>query len=488
MIFDSEKYSINEIKKMLNEKVEYVNFFQDFTLQDVETAKKKLFFEYKNDYPMRETQIKNFLENITNRLIEDKFSLSIKKPDAVLVKNTVKDNLNPNYKNTISRITQIDSQYRQNLLQCNMTPNIVCGFTPLNETNFSSQLTDTLNNVISIKVDSISIPYTFYNIETRQGNNILKFDDEYIEMDDGNYTITELTSIIKTKINNIESSNGGHGQGNSNNHLFDIYYNSINGKVTIYDGLNESSTITHIIVFYDNSDVKFKNTKINNSLGWILGFRDITCNGEIITSSTSIIQNMSIVSNYISYIPTVKYFVITVDDHNSNQSNKSLVQLNQGKENIKNTNYYKNINEETNYYRNKSYDTSTVIDNDINGEVCLDTLKKTDLSPYTYYNRGLTKKQFYSQAAINDTNNETDIKIIQEKMPNIMAIIPFEPKSLEWGKSIFFSDKNHYCREYHGPIDIEKLSIKIFDDKGNLLNLNGSEWSMTLVSKHLYKY
>lgn len=481
MIFDSEKYTLNEIKKIFNEKLEYVNFFADFTLQDVETAKKKLFLEYKNEYPMREPQIKNFLENIANRLIEEKFSLSIQKPESVLVKNTVKDILNPNYKNTISRITQIDSQYRQNLLQCNITPNTVCGFTPLNETNFSSQLTDTLNNVISIKVDSISIPYSFYNIESRQGNNIFKFDDDYIEIDDGNYNITELIDSINTKIKVIETAN--------NSHTFDISYNYITGKTRIFDDSNGNATgLYHTLIFYDNSDIKFKNTKINNSLGWMLGFRDISCNGDLVTSILEVYEDISNVSNYVSYIPTIKYFVITVDDHNNNQSNKSLVQLNQGKETIKNTNYYKNINEETNYYRSKSYDTSTVIDNDISGQVCLDTLKKTDLSPYTYFNRGLTKKQFYSQAAINDTNNDTDIKIIQEKMPNIMAIIPFEPKSLEWGKSIFFSDKNHYSRDYHGPIDIEKLSIKIFDDKGNLLNLNGSEWSMTLVSKHLYKY
>lgn len=483
MIFDPEKYTMNEIKKILNEKIVSVNFFGDFTLQDVETAKKKLYFEYRHDYPMKEQQIKHFLETIANRLIEEKFSLTMKNPEtAVLVKNTVKDTLNPHYKNTISRITQIDSQYRQNLLQCNINTNQVCDFLPVNETNFSSQLSDTLTNVISIKVDSISIPFTFYNIEARQGNHIFKFGDTYVEIEDGNYTIVDLISKIKTQINLIETNHG------ENNHVFDISYNYITGKVRLFDESQGNTDNFHILVFYDNNDIKFKNTKINNSLGWYLGFRDISCNGDNIISSLEVHEDVYIYSNYVCYLPNIKYFVITVDDHNNNQSNKSLVQLNQGKENIKNTNYYKNINEETNYYRNKSYDTSTLIDNDISGNVCLDTLKKTDLSPYTYYHRGLTKKQFYSQAAINETNNEADIKIIQEKMPNIMAIIPFEPKSLEWGKSIFFSDKNHYCREYHGPIDIEKLTIKIFDDKGQLLNLNGSEWSMTLVSKHIYKY
>ena len=112
------------------------------------------------------------------------------------------------------------------------------------------------------------------------------------------------------------------------------------------------------------------------------------------------------------------------------------------------------------------------------------------MSPWSevYDNRKLTKKQLYTQAAINDTNKETQLKIEQHNMSNILAIIPFESKSLTWGQSIFFSDKNQYSREYHGPVDIEKLSIKIYDDKGHILNLNGQDWSMTLLSKHLYKY
>lgn len=223
-------------------------------------------------------------------------------------------------------------------------------------------------------------------------------------------------------------------------------------------------------------------------MGWILGIRDIYYNDDIITSSINV---SPYTTKYIAYIPTIKYFVLTLDDFNNNQSNKSLVQLYQGKEpHTKTTNYYKNINEKkTNYYRNKGYDTDTAIDNNITGNVCIDTLKLSDLSTSSpYKNRGLTQKQFYTQAAINDKNDKTEIKIIQEPMPNIIAIIPFEPKSLIWGQSIFFSDKNKYSRDYHGPVDIDKMKIKIFDDKGNILNLNGSEWSMTIVSKHLYKY
>lgn len=462
---DDEK-SINEIKKIFNNILPGINFFSDFTLQDVEVAKKKLFYHYKIETNENEEKIKAYIDKISNDMIKDKFSLSMEKPQDVVVKNTIKDTLNPNYRNTINRITQIDSQYRNSLLQSNN--NSLCSDTYLNETNFTSQLTDTLSNVVSIKVESISIPYTFYNIEEKQGNHIFIINDVPFTISDGFYTITTLIN----KLNSLQNTNT----------TFTLIEGT--GKIEI--------NTSHEVIFYDNTDINFKNTNINNSLGWILGIRDIYYNDDIITSSINV---SPYTTKYIAYIPTIKYFVLTLDDFNNNQSNKSLVQLYQGKEpHTKTTNYYKNINEKkTNYYRNKGYDTDTAIDNNITGNVCIDTLKLSDLSTISdksspYKNRGLTQKQFYTQAAINDKNDKTEIKIIQEPMPNIIAIIPFEPKSLIWGQSIFFSDKNKYSRDYHGPVDIDKMKIKIFDDKGNILNLNGSEWSMTIVSKHLYKY
>tara|TARA_B110000261_G_C13042435_1_gene340854 strand:+ start:69 stop:605 length:537 start_codon:yes stop_codon:yes gene_type:complete len=178
--------------------------------------------------------------------------------------------------------------------------------------------------------------------------------------------------------------------------------------------------------------------------------------------------------------------VVLVDDHNHNNSNKSLVQLSQGKQHIKNTSYYKNVNEQTSDYSRRQTQPNTTLSG---GDLCLDTVTRDALTPYIFDdNRQLTQKQIYTQASINDTNNTKELKIKQEAQPNILAIIPFENKSIVWGQSTISSDKNHYVREYHGPVDIEKLSVKIVDDKGVKLNLNGNEWSATLLSKHLYKY
>lgn len=428
--------SINEIKKLFSSVSNGTNFFGEFTLNDVDTCKKRLYQKYILEYPYEHDKIVNYLDNIGTILYKSTYM-------------TKQNNINTNTHRDIdikyiNRITEIDSQYRNDLLQQTG-----------NESNFSCQLTDTLTNVTSIKLDNISIPYTFYNIETSQGNNIFKVDDDYITITGGNYDMSTLVSTVNGLLTDVSFS-----------------YDTITGKTTLNNDLSKN------ILFYSDIDINFKLTKINNSFGWILGFRDVVTTSSSVTS----LYNSSSTSSFMSYIPQPKYFIILIDDHNSNQSNKSLVQMTQGSEVIKNTSYYKNINEQkNNYFRKYGTPDLTLT----GGDICLDNITTNNLQVDD--NRNITKKQLYSQAAINETNNIKNLKIKQENMPNILAIVPFETKSLIWGKSIFFSDKNNYVREYHGPVDIEKISIKIMDDKGVILNLNGNEWSATVLTKHLYK-
>ena len=73
----------------------------------------------------------------------------------------------------MTRVTEIDSQYRPILFQCNYPESCVSPYlSPASETIFSSKLTDTLNNTVSLKVSAINIPFSFYNIETNQGNSV----------------------------------------------------------------------------------------------------------------------------------------------------------------------------------------------------------------------------------------------------------------------------------------------------------------------------
>jgi hypothetical protein len=41
-------------------------------------------------------------------------------------------------------------------------------------------------------------------------------------------------------------------------------------------------------------------------------------------------------------------------------------------------------------------------------------------------------------------------------------------------------------RKYFGPVDIQRLRIRLYDERGNVLNMNSSNWSFCLNFKMLY--
>ena len=83
-------------------------------------------------------------------------------------------------------------------------------------------------------------------------------------------------------------------------------------------------------------------------------------------------------------------------------------------------------------------------------------------------------------------NLQTNYRLDNKTQNQVLAVIPFDPTTT-FGK-LYFNDKIDFKREYHGPVDIEKLHIQLFDDKGLLMDLNGNDWYMVLYTEHLYKY
>ena len=182
--------SLIDIKKLFT-KHGGVNFFNEFTLLDVEDAKKKVYFQLIKDKPNDIEHIKSFLENAAKQIMEEKFMMGFEKPVGAVIKNTVRDNLNPDYKNTLKRLICIDSQYRPNLYPYN-DPDT-------NECDFIVNLSEKLINVVNIQIENVQIPYTFYNIERRKGNNYFFINDNLIDISDGHYTLKTYIDAINIK-------------------------------------------------------------------------------------------------------------------------------------------------------------------------------------------------------------------------------------------------------------------------------------------------
>jgi hypothetical protein len=141
----------------------------------------------------------------------------------------VKDKLNPIKRETMFKMISIDSQFRDDARTTSAT-------------NFTMNLSSSIENVISVKLYSIQIPYTWYMVNDGFGSNFFYIKghspginngnhDVQVSIDSGNYTQAELMSAINTSIYNLS---------HNANYVTDVsfgntqaFYNTTNAKVRI---------------------------------------------------------------------------------------------------------------------------------------------------------------------------------------------------------------------------------------------------------------
>lgn len=410
------------------------------------------------------------------------------------------DSLNPNLKNTISRFVNLDSQFRQYTSGANST-----------STCYTCDLSDTLKDVLNLRLYSYQIPYSWYTIDTDYGNTCfwIKENENYIpiSLPPGNYTQTtfQLQLTISLKTAGFSFS------------IPPVTINTNNGILTLnlYEGtfLDPQSkipsfTITPntVIFFYDftgkiycgNSCVNKSNHYFNNSLGWVMGFRLPYMN--VISSGNT--------ATAILDLNGTKYLILVIDDYNQNHVNNSLVSITQLSSNLKVPSYYSpdlpyicvepgqvgsNLQQLVNGVILQS-----VTDNqltDING-LLIAGKYNGDYSPTQIVlpsaPRTLTQAQIYTLNEI--TNNNNNLTKYLSKAPtssDILAILPIKTSNNIQTGSLFvdFSGSlQDSIRTYFGPVNIERMCIKLLDDKGNVLNLNGNDWCVSLVCECLYQY
>ena len=165
-----------------------------------------------------------------------------------------KDNLNPLLKQTIRRIISIDSQYRENKQSLS--------------TDFTFNLSDSLKDVVSLKLYSIQIPYTWYTINNNYGSNFFYIKgnapgidngnhDYQIDISAGNYTPGNLVTAINTKIGQVISQTTDLSFGKTN-----LFYNPATSLIT--------TTVDITNIYNENSYyLRFPNKPFANDVSGI---------------------------------------------------------------------------------------------------------------------------------------------------------------------------------------------------------------------------
>lgn len=413
-------------------------------------------------------------------------------------------------------------------------------FVDPNETNswktFLNLITDTQN---TYNISSLT-NYTLTGLEPIQGNllQIVTGSNDTIQInpipnpiggayssDGANNLSFTIPSGIYTKsqlftyLNNLFTQNPV-----TAGSIISIYTDANNNEYTkVRLNINKIFTSAdYKIVFYDtvsffrcfNNSNSGQNVTWDNTLGWIIGFRNYTeytlsvenqtANPDdstrfyyltSITGSYSITPVTQLVNVYdpntrvtTTYSQTIRntvaltsdtpvnvyiysYFLISLNDYVLNDLNDGMI----------------HISTTDNYIQGTSYaNLSTTVCNPVTSTPMI-----TDANNNPNYTN-LTQKQIYAlnqnqQAAAYDPtiprySTGPDIH-------DLFGIIPLKLSGLQYGQLItdYGGSLQAQSRTYFGPVNISKLSISLLTDKGDYVDLQGSNWAFSLIIETLYK-
>ena len=421
------------------------------------------------------------------------------------------DSLNPNLKNTINRLVNLDSQFRQYTNGIDST-----------STDYTLDLSDTLKDVLNMRVFSYQIPYSWYTLDVAYGNTCLWINDGsanvVVSISPGNYTSSQFVTDLSKSFDDAGFSNyppvGSTPSG-------PVLYNPNSAKITLnLFGANFSGNIfvgpnstpipvsftvseTTKIIFYDftgilqctNVCLSKTNHHFNNTLGWVMGFR----------VPFTYVDPSGNVAPCVLDLNGPKYLILVIDDYNQNHVNNGLVSITQFTNTLKIPSYYSPdlpytcLNPVNNLEQIVSEaNLQSVFDNQnssTSNGLLIAGKYEGDYTPTQIVlpsaPRTLTQSQIYTINEINKSrNNTTNYLSKAPTTSDILGILPIKTVGLSTGSLIveFSGSIQENIRTYFGPVDIDRMCVKLIDDKGNILNLNGGDWCVTLICECLYQY
>ena len=298
--------------------------------------------------------------------------------------------------------------------------------------NFSFKLPYTLNNVVSIQLSSIEIPNTWYMFSDADGNTDFKMQIYYRTDPSLNYTLAEYNISIP--------------EGNWNN---DDLATRLNNYFN--DDSNASNFLSFMICTIDdnNSKVMFRIKTVND-----FETAQITPNSELSNIIYATNTEELFYYNLVFYEGDLTFGANKYINSSFVNSAGWILGFRQPRyDGIKNTSDYQ--------YR----DLNLTYNGVVRGEAVFGVSKFN----YVYF-------------SVDDhvANNAKDMIISKKgdtyESQNILGRI-----NIKFGSffvNVDEGDSTYKRRLYAGPVSIEKLTIKVIDRYGNLLNFNNSDFSL----------
>jgi len=351
--------------------------------------------------------------------------------------------------------------------------------------DFHIDLTEPLVDVLSIELLYYQFIYSIYNIDEELDTNYFYVTDlnntlHTIYIDSGLYKTAEvlIEKINSTIVTYFTNSTTFQSQFpeivNNLNSLITFSYNTLTGKTSM-----KIRNCFKYIKFFD-LNVATGQSKVSFNLGYFLGFRKLFKNSqtatgyylvetqgegaidnEVIVDSVDPSLNV-IISTGIVDIQNPKYLILSIDDYNQNRLNQNVVTASEGTDNTMPLRLLNKCNA-----------------NDVNNLQIPSNPRTKSLALMYAHNERVVE-------TINEVRRQAS-KNIPAAIPDIFAMIPIE---MERNLGSLISNRGMSTqiniRKYFGPVNINRFRIRLFDEKGNSVNLNNSDYSFTVGIERLY--
>ena len=306
------------------------------------------------------------------------------------------------------------------------------------------------------------------------------------------YTKTDIISAINSRLTYNSITNGSYIDISTNKSGYTIIRLNINKTYTSKDYqlvFYDQSSFTHCNFGYPSST---QNVTWDTTLGWIIGFRGLQkfnlTSDYVNTDYFGNTYYTGSINTFYTYdtssgITTIRgdtsvninlynYFLIILDDYTQSHLNDGLITITTTDTDVPLPSYATRTS-----YRCDPTSTSTK-----NNYIVSDTTN-------TGQTNKLTANQLYSANQIlSNKINKQPYFSTGPFVQDVFGIIPIKTSGLVNGQSYieFGGTLQIQERIYFGPVNIRRMSLRLMNDKGQVLDLNNANWSISFIAECLY--
>ena len=351
-------------------------------------------------------------------------------------------------------------------------------------------------------------------MQINETNNLLKFvpyyngvfdsageNDITITIPSSQYTRDTLIQIINDQLADLPLTNGS---------VMSVIRVGGNEFSKIRMCINKVfTTIDYKLVFYDNKSFSYcsnigttgaKSVKTgtwDSTLGWLMGFHSFPEYSLI--DFTTVTQSNALNSNYYynTYTSLADGWNYSVGGKYSITGTDNTSKIAIKGDSVLNTNLYNYflivLDDYIQNHVNDGLVTITSVENDIalptyanrvSYQCDPTTGKKVAVSATNNQYTNLTSNQLYAMNQIMEAKHNREKSYASGPvLKDVFALVPLKLSGMSFGNTYmeFGGTLQNQDRKYFGPVRIQKFTVKLMNDKGEVVNLNGTNWSFTII-------